>query len=274
MKKILVPVAFNANSEAILRYSVELASRFQARITLLHAVGVHDMANALQHGAANTSIEDLEKAARLTLLELNSRFGTSATKVFVPFDYKVVTGFPGEVIPKVARDMGAELLVMPNLHDEDGTHPLSPVVAEALRQAPCPVLLVPTDAVFKAPNRIFFTFDFNNQLVEVLDSMRQWLRTFGSELHGVHILHETETRAIAAKQLRAADRVAKGFADFTLAEGPWREQIENLSMIEGADLLAIAPPHRTGLLEWLDFRELRLLVNEEPIPVLIFGAEN
>ncbi len=148
MKKILVPIAFNAHSEVVLRYSVELASRLQATITLLHVVGVHDMTEAVQHGHANTSIETLEKAARIRFLELNSRFALSAANVLVPFEYQVVTGFPGEAIPMVARDMGAELLVMPHEHDAEGTHPLSPVVAEALRHAPCPVLLVPTDAVF------------------------------------------------------------------------------------------------------------------------------
>jgi nucleotide-binding universal stress UspA family protein len=138
---ILVPTDFNPASDAALACAKELAARFDARLTLLHAVNdptatgvwtpdVYVPATPeMQAKFLQTAKERLE--ATLTADE-RTRFGVTI---------EVRIGGAAEIIEQFAGEQRVDLIVM-GTHGRRGlSHMLLGSVAERLvRNAPCPVL--------------------------------------------------------------------------------------------------------------------------------------
>ena len=138
---ILVPTDFNPASDAALACAKELAARFDARLTLLHAVN-DPMATGVWtpdvYVPATPEMQDkLLRAARERLegtlsAEERTRFG-------VTIEARI--GGAAEIIEQFAGEQKVDLIVM-GTHGRRGlSHMLLGSVAERLvRHAPCPVL--------------------------------------------------------------------------------------------------------------------------------------
>lgn len=134
--KILVPVDFSEPSLAALRYAKALAKEDGAALIVVHVIQPF-------HEDWRMETTQLQRAvrerARAEMRELVAR------ELPAPVDAraKVRIGHPVEEIVAVARESGAELIVIAT-HGRSGLrHVLLGSVAErVVRHAPCPVLVV------------------------------------------------------------------------------------------------------------------------------------
>jgi nucleotide-binding universal stress UspA family protein len=139
LQTILVPSDFSACSDAAVRYGLELARRFDARLHLLHVV----QDPATQPWAAEgmmlpiLEVEQWQEAARarLSVAVPVADAGRVTTVVTV--------ATPCEEILRYAEAYAADLIVM-GTHGRAGmSHMLLGSIAErVVRRAPCPVLTV------------------------------------------------------------------------------------------------------------------------------------
>jgi universal stress protein A len=141
VRQILVPIDFSAPSRAALTYAVALAERLGATLEVLHVweppryVGPEAVA-FVPADVAHPDWEEVRQRVRTEVERLVASVGGAS-----PARVRVVPGAPRELIPEVAAEIGAELVIM-------GTHGRSGLarvflgsVAEAVvRHAPCPVL--------------------------------------------------------------------------------------------------------------------------------------
>ena len=137
-KTVLVATDFSECAEQALDYAVALAGKLDAKIHLLNAIGIPAM-GIPEVGVAvtNTLIESTVRTHHAELDKLAIR------RASVNIETVLRTGDARDVIIDVAREVGADLIVM-------GTHGRGPVahmlmgsVAEkVVRKAPCPVLTV------------------------------------------------------------------------------------------------------------------------------------
>lgn len=138
-KKILVPVDFSVHSAEATQAAVELAKRFQARLTLVH---VYDpLAYALPDGfAVAPELDQLLDALR-TQLAASERLAVEAGAPRV--DTKLLQGHVATQIVEFATRGEFDLIVM-GTHGRTGLpHFLLGSIAErVVRLAPCPVLTV------------------------------------------------------------------------------------------------------------------------------------
>ena len=114
--------ALSAGARSALRYASALAVTHRARLTALQVI--------------SQSLSDPEStpaADRLTQ-SVRGEFCRG------PIDVHVATGAPHEQVARVAKDIGADLIVVGRCGAEGGDS--SSGLAETLRQAPCPVLIV------------------------------------------------------------------------------------------------------------------------------------
>jgi nucleotide-binding universal stress UspA family protein len=135
--RILVPTDFSADADTALAYALDIASRFQATVHLLHVVddplasGVWstEVSTAEIAGLQATLVRDAEQRLR----ELVPDQGTVSTEVR--------TGHAAAQILEVARERNNDLIVM-GTHGRTGlAHLLMGSIAErVVRLAPCPVL--------------------------------------------------------------------------------------------------------------------------------------
>ena len=133
-RHILVPLDFSTDSERALDYALELASIFQARLTLLHVMHIPVMVEVDLHAY----LPKIETAARQQIEACQQRVQAAG----LTSDMVLVRGVPFQDIVETARDRQVDLIVM-GTHGRTGLpHAFLGSVAEkVVRLAPCPVLV-------------------------------------------------------------------------------------------------------------------------------------
>ncbi len=137
VRRILVPTDFSEPSTVALRYAVELARRFCARLYLLHVVDHPDEAAEAEYpiglfdtmqNAAHDRLRQLLTAEELRELEPHCAMHI---------------GIAADAIVRHAQDQNIDLIVM-GTHGRDGIVRalLGSVAEKVVRRAHCPVLTV------------------------------------------------------------------------------------------------------------------------------------
>ena len=138
--KILVPVDFSDHSTAALETAVEIAKTFSAKIWLLHCYQLHPGGVSPYGIAAPASYhDDVRDAVTNQLRESQEKVEAEG----VPVEASVSSEFTPQAIVEMAKDIGADLIVMGTRGLTGIKHVMLGSVAErTVRSAPCPVLTV------------------------------------------------------------------------------------------------------------------------------------
>jgi len=129
-RHLVVPTDLSPFSHSVLRYAVEIADLFRARVTVLHVVDRH-----AEH--AHLSDAEREQRARQAMIGMLRELNIEHHGV----DVVVRHGHAASEIVRAAREAGGDLIVM-STHGRTGMrHVLVGSVAEkVVRTAACPVL--------------------------------------------------------------------------------------------------------------------------------------
>lgn len=142
INRILVAVDFSASSRAAIDYALQLADALGAAIEVLHVrqPSAYVGPDALVL-LPELSSEKWDEARDEMLRELDRFIG--ARRAGRGIELKIESGIPADVIPAVAREDGATLIVM-GTHGRSGLSRLvvGSVAESVMRKAHCPVLTV------------------------------------------------------------------------------------------------------------------------------------
>lgn len=139
--KILVPVDFSPYSRAATRYALDLARRYGAPITLVHAY--QTVVYALPDSYVVYTPDQLANVLTTLQSQLNGAAAEARKDGSVEVDTRVLQGDVASEIVQCAAAEGYDLIVM-GTHGRTGpSHLLLGSIAEkVVRRAPCPVLTV------------------------------------------------------------------------------------------------------------------------------------
>jgi universal stress protein A len=156
---ILIPTDFSTTANEALRLAFAEAMQHQAQLTLLHVLHHQPTEVYYVRGAPNTRVGfEIDSGSSLpspqmstpeTVIRDYNEEALTQLRDLVPASFtgqwqvQVATGDPADAIVRVARELGAELIVM-GTHGRTGLqHVLLGSVAEkVVRHALCPVLTV------------------------------------------------------------------------------------------------------------------------------------
>jgi nucleotide-binding universal stress UspA family protein len=142
---ILATTDFSDAAEPALRYGVDLAERFGARVTLLHAYGlpIYPILDGVVLPSPETVADTLVSVSRQ--LEATRRRHLRAS---VPMDIRSVEGITVEVIVDVAREGRFDLIVM-GTHGHTGLRrfALGSVAERVVQLSTTPVLTIRSGAI-------------------------------------------------------------------------------------------------------------------------------
>lgn len=141
-KHILCPIDFSDYSDYAMRYAALLASKFEAKLTLLHVVApmmVPLPGDALVPPMRQVDIADIADACKERLTKAAGNFVDAGLTI----ESRVTNGVPFMEILRTAEEMNVDMIVM-GTHGRSGlAHIVIGSVAErVVRKAPCPVLTV------------------------------------------------------------------------------------------------------------------------------------
>jgi nucleotide-binding universal stress UspA family protein len=141
VEKIVVPTDFSTSSQEALRYALEFARPFPARLLLVHAFTIPEFATAEPAGAhILPTLEAAQKAAEDQMRDFVTAFDFGG----IQFETRIAMGRAAEVICDYAEKEQADLIIT-STHGRSGfMHVLIGSVAEhVVRYARSPVLVVP-----------------------------------------------------------------------------------------------------------------------------------
>jgi len=139
INKILVPIDFSDYSKKALQYSVKIAKRFEANISLVYVIepAVYPADFSMGQIAVPAADMDLHERAKEELKNL------AATEIGETISVEIIlkTGKPFVEIIETANDIDADMIIIAT-HGHTGVeHLLFGSTAEkVVRKAPCPVL--------------------------------------------------------------------------------------------------------------------------------------
>ena len=136
-RHILVPVDFGDPSERAVDLALTMASRFDAKVTLLHVSWMPAYYYATYAEGLAFPIEEMEVAAKKMLDDVLAK----AKLRHAQTDSKMVAGDPWEQIIETAKASSADLIIM-GTHGRRGVAHmfLGSVAEKVVRHSPIPVL--------------------------------------------------------------------------------------------------------------------------------------
>lgn len=140
IKNILCPIDYSVYSEMALKYAIEFAEKYQAKLYLIHVldIRVYDINDPDLY---NVNIIDEETINKLRERLLKCVNEDAKNKISV--EAIIIQGVPFAEIIKAAKECKIDLIVL-GTHGRTGlSHAIMGSVAEkVVRKAPCPVLTI------------------------------------------------------------------------------------------------------------------------------------
>jgi nucleotide-binding universal stress UspA family protein len=264
IRRILVCLDRSSFSDVALRHAIYLAKTFDSALTLLCVLQpAHETATLRATDACSWEIARQEAEAYLQQLGAETS-RTSGLRV----DWRLEQGHPAERITSLARELGADLIVLGS-HGESGVMAwnLGGTAQQVLSVARGSVLIARSTARTQAepaPKRILLPLDGSPRAESVLPTAARIAKAQGSEILLVHVV--TEPRATAmlqagedldlARQMAArlesrATRYLEGLRDQLAREGlavraivvrcpDERQSLLDLARKEAVDLVVLS----------------------------------
>ena len=195
-KRILVPLDFSRASMGALKYAISVAEEIGAAIDLVHVRPADDLASVPGAGSILLNCADAVALVRERFTEIRAEHPVT----FLPENCHVVSGQPYEKICQLARELRADLIVMPTRgHSGFKRMVLGSTAERIVRQAPCPVL-IPRGAKFDriiasgesaerfSLRRILVPIDFSDCSLVGLKYAVSLAKRFKARLRMVHVV--------------------------------------------------------------------------------------
>ncbi len=296
-KTILATTDFSGDSLAGVRYAVALGGKTGAAVSLLHVVEPVPSLSGMEAVVLTRTDSEVAALARLQLEALARRESKGAGKITTV----VRTGRPFHKIA-LATATGAADLVVIAAHGHTGIQRalLGSTAERVVRHARCPVLTVPTRALFRrggsAPafklKKILVPIDFSTVSKDALPYAVLLAERFGAEVIIVnvvkvfpidHLLEREVTNQTMVSMMKQAEAGLKAMAA-SLAKSPGvgasaivRQgtpfaEICAAAKTLGADMIVLTTHGYTGAKQvWLGSTAERV-VRHAPCPVLVVRA--
>lgn len=221
IRTILVPTDFSEAAHNAFLYALGLADALDAKIHLLHVYTLGHIpvklvpeafVNFLRQEKIDNAMPYMHEYAR----EAQATYGTK-----VKITYELTQGQPKDLILKLGASGKYDLLLMgtQGAASEYGKV-FGSLSLQVLQKANCPVLVVPEEAKFTAPKRLFFAMNIEAQDTEIIDELFAFCCKFDAHLSCCHISndpqHLAETKYERLSRLRELEKT--GLVDFILLE--------------------------------------------------------
>ena len=197
LKTILVPLDFSEASMQALKYTIGLAEKFRAAIHLVHVQPTDELTTIAKAGHLMLDCADAIALMQDRLAEVQHRHDVQ----FWPDNCHVLSGRPFEEVCKLAREIEADLIVLPTRGHGGLKHVLLGSTAERIvRFAPCPVLVlrgekhqdtIPDEAAGKADfqlRKILVPVDFSKCSLVGARYAARLARSAGASLRFLHVV--------------------------------------------------------------------------------------
>jgi len=276
MKTILAPTDYSTTARNATDYAIELAKRSDAEIILLHALTV-PIATMEIHGPMLYNIGDMERENEKILQTLKKEITNKYKSLNVKSQLTV--GFPVEEIINTAEEKKADLIVM----GIKGTNKaeeffIGSNASSVVKDAQCPVLVIPADAKFVPPKNIVIACDYNKDFENenIWSHVKEFVNLFNSNIYILDVLNKKEpaTVEVATTGIKVENFLRNISHTLHFVEGEdVIESINNFISEKKADMLVMLPKRYNIIASLFHKSNTKKMMFHTDIPVLTLHAE-
>lgn len=164
MKQILIPTDFSENAENALQYAIDLYENQPIQIHLLSVINPDIVSTDLPISTIDLSSVQYENATKkLQALKEKYDSDSNSPKPSITIEAKINTVVFG--ISQSAKDVKADLIIMGTRGENHNYYDrlIGTISSEILKEAPCPVLLVPMGYTFKPIDNLIFATQLSHK---------------------------------------------------------------------------------------------------------------
>ncbi|MFO8128396.1 MAG: universal stress protein [Bacteroidales bacterium] len=269
MKKIVVGIDFSKNSIHALEYSIMIANKAKADVTM---IWVNNTATSEYVFSTMDSELKQEKRQNFDKLIRDYQPGLKGGKL----GYKLSKGKVHLEMMKLAGSLDADLMIT-------GTHGVSGyeeywIGSNAYRivtHAPCPVITLRYDFAFrKGIDKIIFPIDSSQETKQKLPICIELSRLFGSEIH-VLAMYTTALRSFHQRVDNFVDQVTGILDGEKVPCKVYRKETDNITRTtidyarqNDVDMIAIMTEQENTTANIFLGPYAQQLINHSPVPVL------
>jgi nucleotide-binding universal stress UspA family protein len=282
MKSILVPVDFSEPSSEAFRLAVDLASRYQAVLKLLHVQGVPmtDPYAEVATAEVDAMLEERLHERMQRMIKTLAEESEPMAKLVEAVEFRTVvrTGFAAGEISRLAREEDADWIVM----GTRGAGGLSgalfgSVTAAVVGRSDRPILAVPHGVAIHPFRHIACALDSPLSEGNLLQELDQLAGRFEASLTFLHVVEEqhVSTSGVIAGSL-SAYRSMQGHGQAkgeVLSGHDVEEALASYCDDNEVDLLVMVREHHPFLQKLIHRSMTRRLAMHAQVPLLIFPPQ-
>jgi nucleotide-binding universal stress UspA family protein len=277
MKNILVGINHLDQSSILLHHALKIALFFDATLTIAHIIqpGTYEISDA-DLMQAKLSIEEIEsrkeeiKVKRLQLLKDLSMRTSAKQFEGLSINYRVEFGTPDTALRDIATETPTNLMMIASQYESSFiTRFVSNERKDIVKNAPCPVLMIPNYAKYQGLNRLVYATDFHFDDLEALLFLQTWAATFKAKVLCIHVC-ETETdKPVATQKMESLQKLFPKIEPHIFV-GDVVGSIDEYLRLSHADLIATTT-HKRGLWRTVFATDVTdEIAKDTPVPMLVF----
>lgn len=273
MKKILFPTDFSDVTQKAFTYALDLANQLNASITTLHAyqkpdVGDFVMPSSLSEfydGLDWNEFENYQQAIpSLREIAANQNLG------HIRINHAMVEGETISTITKIAKTENYDLIVM----GTEGASVLKEIfvgtyAGEVMEEAPCPVIVVPKNAVFDGRiDKIGVTIDFSSDDMKVLNNILVLANALKTNVEVIHV--DSTNTGMLTKRIQEFKTAYANHQELSFIELEGHDIVEtvaNYAENNAIDILVMVTHKRNFIQELFSFSHAKKMSYQKAIPV-------
>lgn len=282
VKQIVLATDFSECAGKAQGYAAFLTRTYEAKLHVIHVPE-----SPLWYGSNAATILYLEQAQKEGERRLEDTEQRLIQGGLTGVEVRQVVGIPSEQIKKAAQDIAADVVVI-GMRGRTSLESilLGSTADRVIRDAPCPVLVVPATTMAPSIRHVMAPLDFSSPSLDAVEYAIQVANHFGAKMTLVHVLepiyYDTEPglRSMEAKwqkwvHWRAQLEQLAGFiSSFGLVAGTIirggvpSDSILNCATERGCDLIVMGTHGRRG---WARLRlgsVAEAVIRQAPCPVL------
>jgi nucleotide-binding universal stress UspA family protein len=276
MKTILFPTDFSANALHASQYAGMLAKSFNANVVLLNVHTIPSVSEYQLPYEIDSLIKFNQKKAEDNLRDFAVHFLQITHLAADRVSQKVEYGFPNEKITETAETIHADMIVMGtkganNLFDKWlGTHS-----QEVMKEAKCPVWIIPKNAPINYPQNILYAADFKEDEVVATQKVLSFCSPLGAKCKVVHVhdYFEINVGHSIEEMVKYLENEFENVDDVSfinLKRANIIEGLETYIKTHKPDVLAMALSEKSFFEKLFDSSITKHFVQGSHLPMLIF----
>jgi len=273
MRAILVPTDFSENSQKALEFAQEIAERYDAGISLVHAYHPPVVDSNLPAEALVELADQIEKLNAKTL----KKWETECREEGFACKSKLVYGAASEVILEEIAAQKPILVVMGRTGKGGWLDKLIGSVASAVAaKAACPVLVLPPQTQTKTVKKIVYATELERPEEHALGFAFNLAEHFKADLDLVKVNAPFEVNVFEDEQFKSDIKNAFGNKKYTLQTIEAESVVGGLQKYAGqnqADLIVMATRKRDWLSGLINPSVSKKMVLAAEIPILVCHLE-